>query len=609
MTDNELQEMLAEDARRRARSVSYDPIVGDPTDPGRVEVTTPCPGLTRAYVPAAMATDPAGATGDPLEWKRLRCRYDFEYWCAECVTIKHKTEGRDVRLTLNAPQRRVARMLESQRRAGQPVRAIMLKARQWGGSTLVQTYMAWIQSCLRTNWHSIICSQVKDTSTGIRGMYTKILENYPEAMWEGDAKPAFRPYERSGNVREITGRGCRVTVASTENQDAVRGADFSMAHLTEIAYWKSTPGHSPEDTIRAIVGSVPLIDGSLVVLESTANGVGNYFHRQWLSARAGEPGRLAVFVPWYEIEYYRLAPPSRADVARTLDDYDRRLWDLGCDLDQIYWYRCKLAELGTRDKMMAEFPTTDDEAFTATGRGVFSRSMVEALRGGCRAPSRGGFAADGLTWVDDPDGDIEQWQRPAPDGEYVVAVDIGGRTARADYSVVAVVRADGRLPEVVAQWRGHIDHDLLASKAMALGFHYNDALLVVESNTLESRGPTGAYVLDRLAREYPNVYCRRVYDDVRCAETTRVGFHTNRATKEMLVAGMIAHVRSQAYVERDACALDELLTYDERPDGSYAAKAGCHDDLLMTRAIALHVIAHQPPRPPRFALTLPRPRW
>ncbi len=606
MTDKELQQLLAEDARRRARTVYYDPVAGDPAATGRVEVTTPVPGLPRARVPASMAADPGIRTNDPLEWKRLRCRHDFEYWCAECVTIKHKTEGRDVRLHLNAPQRRVARLLEGQRRAGQPVRAIMLKARQWGGSTLVQTYMAWIQSCLRTNWHSIICSQVKDTSTGIRGMYTKILENYPEELWEGDAKPTFKPYERSGNVREITGRGCRVTVASAENQDAVRGADFAMAHLTEIAYWKSTPGKSPEDTIRAIVGSVPLIDGSLVVLESTANGVGNYFHRQWMAAREGAAGRLAVFVPWYEIEYYRLAPPSREAVARSLDDYGRRLWELGCDLDQIYWYNCKLAELGTRDKMMAEFPTTDEEAFTATGRSVFPPDMAGALRSGCREGRRGGFGSDGR-WVDGPDGDTVMWQAPDADGDYVAAVDVGGRSDRADYSVVAVVRRDGPLPEVVAQWRGHIDHDLLAAKAMALGRLYNDALLVVESNTFESRGFAGTYVLDRLAREYANVYCRRAYDDLRQTETTRVGFHTNRATKEMLVAGLIAHVRSQSYIERDSRAVDELLTYEELPDGSYAAKPGCHDDLLMTRAIALHIIDHQPPVPPAASL-LPRLR-
>lgn len=575
---------------------TYNPIAGDASDPGRVRVATPVAGLPHAWVPAPMAADPelAAVAADPLGWERLRCRHDFEFWCARCVTVKHKTLGCDVRLVLNAPQRRVARMFEAERLARRPIRAIMLKARQWGGSTLVQTYMAWIQTCLRHNWHSIICSQVKDTSSGIRGMYSKILDDYPPELWEGDEPPSFKPYERSTNVRRITGRGCRVTVSSIENQDAVRGADFAMAHLSEVAYWRSTPGHSPEDVIRAICGSVPLVPDSFVVMESTANGVGNFFHREWLRSERGLEGHLAIFVPWYEIEFYRLDPPDPEALVATLTPYERSLADLGCSPSQIYWYRMKLNELGSPDKMMAEFPTTAAEAFIASGSAVFDRTAVERLRADCR-PHRPGEVCGGA-WVDDPVGTTQLWQPPAPEGSYVLAVDIGGASEKADWSVAVVVRTDLDRPEVVAQWRGHTHHDLLARRAMDLGRFYNDALLVVESNSLESGMGAGAglYILDLMSRSYANLYRRRVYDDVARTETTRVGFHTNRATKEMIICGLVAAVRTARFVERDMAALDELLTYERRPDGSYAARIGCHDDLLMARAIALHVADHIP---------------
>ena len=88
-------------------------------------------------------------------WQRLRFSHDFEYWCAVAVHIKDKMDGRERPFVLNAPQRRVASVLEAQRLAGKPIRIIMLKARQWGGSTLVQMYMAWIQTCHRRNWHSL----------------------------------------------------------------------------------------------------------------------------------------------------------------------------------------------------------------------------------------------------------------------------------------------------------------------------------------------------------------------------------------------------------------------------------------------------------------------
>ncbi len=586
---------LEEDARRRAaRPADYDPLVGRPDDPERIEVATPLPELPRANIPLTMADDPRYPVvlANPLAWQRLRCEHDFEYWCATCATIKHKTQGCDVRLQLNAPQRRVAALLEADRRAGQPIRLIMLKARQWGGSTLVQTYMAWIQSCHCRNWHSIICSQVKDTSTGIRGMYTKLLENYPAELWEGDEPPRFRPYERSTNVREISGRGCRVTVSSIENQDAIRGADFAMAHLSETAFWKATPGHSPEDVIRAICGSIALLPNSLIAMESTANGVGNYFHSEWLRCRAGEGDKHAVFVPWYEIEIYRLSPPDPAAFATSLDEYELALWhDHGCALDQIYWYRCKRREYASHEKMMAEFPTTDTEAFAATSSNVFHRLKVEALRSECRQARIGELV--GSAWVDDPCGAMKLWQPPLPDGEYVVAVDIGGRTAKADWSVIAVLRVDTPRPEVVAQWRGHIDHDLLGERAESIATYYNMALLVIESNSLESsRGGCGMYILDRLGDSYPRLYRRRVYDDTLRCETSRIGFHTNRQTKEMIITGLVAAVRTGGYIERDTMAVDELLTYEQLADGSYAAKPGCHDDILMTRAIALHAAHH-----------------
>lgn len=70
---------------------------------------------------------------------------DFERWCRECVSVTDKLTGAVVPFVLNAPQRRLAAVMEEQRRAGKPVRVILLKARQWGGSTLVQVYMAWMQ--------------------------------------------------------------------------------------------------------------------------------------------------------------------------------------------------------------------------------------------------------------------------------------------------------------------------------------------------------------------------------------------------------------------------------------------------------------------------------
>lgn len=132
---------LALDAERRrlrdAREKQYDPVAGTGACGPRVAVPTPLPSLPVAMVPQAMTDDPQYplAKNDANAWQRLRCRHDFEYWCATCASIKHKTLGRDVRFVLNSPQRGLAEILEADRRAGRPMRVIMLKARQWGGRT------------------------------------------------------------------------------------------------------------------------------------------------------------------------------------------------------------------------------------------------------------------------------------------------------------------------------------------------------------------------------------------------------------------------------------------------------------------------------------------
>ena len=621
-----IADILAENARRTAAArTPYDPITGEGSPLTRLPATDPEGNLRR--IPASMADDPAllVAGRDRHAWCTLRFRHDFEFWAATCVRIKDKLTGRDIPFILNRPQRRVLATLERMRLEGRPVRLIMLKARQWGGSTLVQMYMAWIQCIHHRNWHSLICAHVKDTAATIRGMYTKMLASYPDEYWEADTPHDFRPFERSVNTRVITGRDCRVTVGSSECQEAVRGADFAMAHLSEVAFWRATPSQSPEGFIRAICGGIARQPDTLIVLESTANGVGNYFHSEWLRSEARLSDKEAVFVPWYEIDMYTSTVDDPAALWSSLSDYEKQLWQLGCTLEQIQWYREKRREYSSHHLMQAEFPTTAAEAFANTGSGVFSTEGIEALREWCSSGYRlgelataspllpGAMRVDGF--VDDPCGNLKVWSPPEAGPErYVVAVDIGGRTDRADFSVIAVIdrcSPDGR-PAIAAQWRGHIDHDLLTAKAAAIASWYGNALLVVESNSLESSGDPDAdnslTLLSALNRHYPNLYRRRSPDSATRSLEQRVGFHTNRHTKAMVISHLISLVRDGAYVERDADACNELAVYERDPSGRYGARQGCHDDIVMTRAIGLWVAAQLPEPADLSAITRRHPR-
>ena len=603
-----IEDVLAENERRKRELASeYDPTSGAGCCGPRVEEKASRLNGGRSWVPVSMTQDPEyKRLKSKTDYERLRCRHDFEYWAAKCVKVKDKLSGEDVAFVLNRPQRRVAGMLEEDRRAERPLRLIMLKARQWGGSTLVQMYMAWIQCCLRRGHNSLICAHVKDTSAGIRGMYTKMLGSYPADLWEGDAPASFKPFERSVNTREITGRGCRVTVGSAENQEAVRGFDYQMAHLSEVAFWGDTARRNPDGFVRAVCGAVALASLTLIAMESTANGTGNYFHREWVRCSEGRGDKRAVFVPWYEIDIYQVKVDDAEGLWVSLDEYERGLWERGCTLEMINWYHLKRREYADEGGMHAEYPTDATEAFVHSGANVFDNRKIELLRGGCEEPGiRGEIVAAGRRGreamretriVEQAGGCLSVWREPRRGRMYVASVDIGGRSSGSDWSVIGVLDVTpGCVPEVVAQWRGHIDHDLLAWKGVSLAAHYNRALLVIESNTLECEtadGDASSYILEQIVLEYPNLYYRHSLLEGRTV--CRPGFHTNRATKGMVIAGLIAAVRDGEYVERDVLACDELSTYTQRENGSYGARAGSHDDILMSRAIGLYVAATEP---------------
>lgn len=254
--------------------------------------------------------------------------------------------------------------------------------------------------------------------------------------------------------------------------------------------------------------------------------------------------------------------------------------------------------------MQAEYPLTADEAFTATDRGVFDTDGIARLRTECRQPAstgeicgnavKGREALRNVHFTADSAGRLKIWKHPEQSvstDRYLTIVDIGGRSDTSDYSVIAVVdrHGDGNRPEIVAQWRGHTDHDLLAWNASQIATYYRKALLIVESNTIETErteGENSGYILDEIADYYDNVYYRRSGEG---STAMRPGFHTNRQTKPLIVNNLVAAVRDGSYTERDSGAVDELQTYERKPNGTFGAKDGHHDDILMTRCIGLFI--------------------
>lgn len=541
-------------------------------------------------------------------WRKFikeRIKYDFEYWAYSYITIKHKTEPRDVPFKLNRAQRRFLAKLEELRTKGVPIKIILLKARQWGGSTLTQMYMLWIQLVHRKNWNSVICGDVEGQSRTVRSMITKALKKYPTWLLDGAVK--FTPFEGSSKNKIIQNTNCVVSIGSFQKPDTLRSSDISMAHLTEIGLWEATKGKKPEDLIQSIIGSMYDTAFSMMVLESTAKGVGNYFNRTWDDAVSHKNNLTPVFVPWFLIDIYSCPIDDHEDFISRMDEYDKCLWELGATLEAIAWYKTKKKDMRESWRMNSEYPSTPLEAFQSTGRRRFRQEDTIKLRKTCVDPSftgeitgsseSGPESISNIRLSRDGRGNLAIWSMPDLKihyrDRYVVVVDIGGVSDTADYSDITVFdrfwMIEGGVPEVVAEWHGHLDHDKVAWKAVQIATIYDEGLLVIESNTLETEGTEGdnfEYILDEISQYYTNLYSRTPADKIKQGLPVKWGFHTNSSTKPMVISHQVKVIRDELYVERCAEAVDEHDTFEIKEDGkTMGAVEGKNDDRLMVRAI------------------------
>lgn len=680
-------DILTENQRRLALYFrQYDPVLGD-AQQQVVPRSHVCLNGTDYYLPTEMtnrypcllegdlepfrnlcadgspACDRERATTDYSLAQRLsqiRLMFDFEFWCFHCVKIQDKLSKRMIPFRLNYGQRCAAHAYEDMRLQGLPIRVIIVKARQWGGSTVTQIYMLWLQLYHFKRWHSAIVSQLKNQAINIRSMLTSVITNYPKSV------PSFSitGFENLANTKFIPERQCKIQISSAETPDALRSFDFSMLHLSEVGLWKSTPAKSAEDLVQTLYSTVPYVTGTLIVMESTAKGVGNFFHTNYLAAVSGDSVMRPLFVPWFAIENYAsfrhteggqsiargedglpvsaLTDPQR--LVENFSPYQEKQWQQGATLEGIAWYADTQRGLQYSDFMMrSEYPGSDTEAFQAKSNRYYEPEQVEGCRSTCRKPvvvgNLRGDAEKGdaclahlhMTEQHSNSDELRVWIRPdeglqtSMTDRFLVVVDIGGLSPKADWSVISVfdrrmlVDKNGAL-ERAATWRGHIDHDLLAWKAVQIAHWYGDALLVIESNTLETKdairiqdngGDHFYTVIDEIAEAYPNLYMRSVSPEVAGdGVSRRYGWHTNVRTKYLAYDQSRASIRDGEFLEHDMRCCDEMDWLEKKPNGSLGAIVGQHDDLIDTTAIALYVSTREMPLPrvlSRFKTTS-RPR-
>lgn len=553
-----------------------------------------------------------------------RCLNDLDFYSSNHLMIVTK-KGDKVPLRANNAQRILDEVIAKQKRERGYVRIICLKARQEGISTRVGARNFRAANLLSNRACSVIAHKEKPASK-IFKMYERFEENLDPGIHPGKVS------SQRGNYLEFT-NGSSISVETAGDPEAGRSQTIHYLHASEVAFWPR-----PDQVFTAVAQTVPDEAGEIII-ESTANGVGNFFHRLWKAAENGENDFLPVFLPWFIHEEYTVAisDEEREIILNSEDPIERKALDEGYEFlgemvkltpEQLMWRRRTIANklAGDVRKFRQEYPSTPREAFITTGDTFFDPDRLELYELDSRQPEvRGTFvkAKNGFQLQVSERGYVRIWEPPSKEGLYVIGADTasGERVAAThdsseetsekwgrDFSCAQVFNVKTRT--FVAQLHGRMEPPEFAAQLNWLGYFYGSrgpgGIIYPATLAVEKNHKSGETTIKKLVQEhhYPAMYYARTLN-VRTRKVTPViGWLTTKVTRRPMLDELAEAIRDydlidpgqHAVVIFDAATIGEMSTFVRGDDGEPRAQEGTHDDRVMAAGIALQAAqsTHQP---------------
>jgi hypothetical protein len=493
--------------------------------------------------------------------------HNFEHYCPVAFKIKTKIHGVQP-FKLRKYQLRFLQHLKDDFSNG-IVRSISLKPRQAGWSTLIAGINTHAMAT-RYNERGIMLADKFARTSEVHGIYSTFVYNMPKQLLpmvhtHNSEEIVFdNPLLRLRKKRPGLGSGVRSETAQDPN--AGRSGTRMFAHLTEYAFY---PYAAAID--EGVQNSIPLARGTRIFKESTANGMGGYgksFFDQWNAAVAGESIYRPFFVAWYEIDDYAIIPPR--DFILTREEINIIARMPAITNANLYWRRLKISEytidpdnaLPPDERFKQDYPSYPEEAFLFSGRPVFDieklRRIIDDER---RTPSPKisvRIVRPTLSMFPEM---LTIYEMPKKGKKYFIGADTAEGIETGDSSSACILDDDAKQ---VAFFHGKIDPDLYGTALVELARVYNNAFLVPEKNNM------GHTVINAIKKQsYYRVY-HPIIDDVIDAdkETEKLGWVTTAKSKQKMINALIAAIREDDIVIRDASLLLEMSTLTREPNGN-----------------------------------------
>ena len=443
----------------------------------------------------------------------IKCSKDPVYFCKKYLKVISLDEGL-VPFTLYPYQEKMFDHFNNNRFS------IVLACRQSGKSISSVGYIIWY-ACFHSEKTIAILANKGATAREMLARVTLMLENLPFFLQPGTKALNKGSIEFSNNSRII---------AAATSGSSIRGMSVNLLFLDEFAF--------VERANEFYTSTYPVISAgkdTKVIITSTANGIGNTFHKIW----EGAVQKVNEFVPftvnWYDV-------PGR--------DED--------------WKKQTIANTS-----QLQFDQEFGNTFFGTGDTLINAETLLSFR-----------ASNPQEYLEG--GDLLIYDRPQKESEYLMMVDVSKGRGQ-DYSTFNVIDISTRPFKQVAVYRNNtISPILFPNIIYKYANLYNEAYVVIESNDQGTLVCNGLYQ----DLEYENIHMESAI------KADRIGIEMNRKVKRLGCSAIkdILEVKKLDIVDENT--IMEISTFVSRGQ-SYEASDGNHDDLMMNLVLFGYFVSSQ----------------
>jgi hypothetical protein len=384
--------------------------------------------------------------------------------------------------------------------------SIVLACRQSGKSIAAVGYLLWY-ACFHSEKTIAILANKGATAREMLSRVTLMLENLPFFLQPGCKALNKGSIEFSNNSKLI---------ASATSGSSIRGLSINLLFLDEFAF--------VENDAQFYTSTYPVVSSgkdTKVIITSTANGIGNVYHKIWEGATTYVNEFKAFRVDWWDV-------PGRDEAwkAQTIANTSELQFD---------------QEFGNN--------------FHGRGNTLIDASDLLAQKS--QRPM-------------DFNEHLFMYEKPKEDHHYVMTVDVSKGRGQ-DYSTFTIIDTSVNPFKQVCVFRdNNISPMLLPDICYKYAMIYNEAYIIVESND------QGAVVCNGLYYdlEYENMFVESQ------VKANSIGATMTRRVKRIGCSTLKDLIGQKKLHIVDAETISEMCTFVARGN-SFEAQAPNHDDLVM----------------------------